>query len=624
MGADVTEVLDFLAAHAPFRELPRPLLSALARRSEVRYVRRGTRILGVGERNEMMFVLRSGAVDITDGDGGLVERSDPGTSFGMSTLVESAPSRYDFTAIEDSLLLAVPAAAFHATCEQDEAFATFFTSAHTARLRRAVALLHATDRGDAVLRTRLSDLLRRPPVTADPTASIRSVAQLMAAEHVSSVLVLMDGHLVGIVTDRDLRTRVLAVGRDPQDPVGQVMTARPVTAQGESLAFEALMVMVEATIHHLPVLAASGEVVGLVSATDLMRLEHSNPIYLVADIEAARDVPTLAALGARIPVLVEQLVAQDATAADIGRVVTSLGDAIERRLLTLTEAELGPPPVPYCWVVLGSQARHEQGLASDQDNALVISDAMTSAHETYFAALAQRVCAGLVQCGYPPCPGEVMATNPRWRGTVATWRGHFTAWLDTPEPQAVLNGSIFFDMRPLHGQASLVEGAQGLRAEVLARTRTADLFLAYLARHAVARRPPLGFFRGLVLEREGAHRDRLDLKAGGVAAVVELARVHALLNGLPEVNSQARLAAASRAGSISPGLAAELADALEFVAYLRLRHQGHAVRAGREPDNFVDPASLTDFERRHLRDAFRIVRAAQQALLLRLPLENLS
>src|SRR5690606_8956437 len=136
------------------------------------------------------------------------------------------------------------------------------------------------------------------------------------------------------------------------------------------------------------------------------------------------------------------------------------------------------PPVPYCWVVLGSQARHEQGLSSDQDNALVLAEDVTPEQDAYFAALAERVSAGLEACGYRRCPGEVMATNPRWRGSVSAWREHFATWLDTPEPQAVLNGSIFFDMRPLHGDHQLVET---LRTEVLARTQKADLFLAYLA-----------------------------------------------------------------------------------------------------------------------------------------------
>lgn len=620
MDEEITEVAGFLSGHEPFRDLPSGLLNSLVRQLSIRYARRGTRILSVGEANSVMWVLRSGAVDITDPEGTLVERSDPGTSFGMSTLVERAPSRYDFTAIEDSLLIVVPETAFREMCASDAGFASFYTSAHATRLRRAVGALHATSRGGAVLRTSLRDLVRRPPVSVTPETPVRDAAQLMAQEHVSSVLVLSGGQLVGIVTDRDLRSRVLAVGRDPEIAVSAIMTPDPATASAEALAFEAIMEMVDRSIHHLPVLEA-GRVTGLVSSTDLMRLEHNNPVYLVADIRAAADAESLVPLGARIPRIVEQLVAEDASAQDIGRVVTALGDAIERRLLTLAEADLGAPPVPYCWVVLGSQARREQGLSSDQDNALVISDELVPEHDAYFAALAARVTSGLAATGYPLCDGEVMATNPRWRTTVSGWRTHFAMWLDTPEPKAVLNGSIFFDMRPLHGDHKLVDD---MRADVVARARHADLFLAYLARHAVARRPPIGFFRGLVLEKEGEHRDTLDLKSGGVAAVVELARVHALLNGLTEVNSQVRLEEAIRRGSLSNELGAELQDAWEFVAYLRLRHQGHQVRAGREPDNFIDPSVLTDFERRHLRDAFRIVRTAQQALGQRLPLDNLS
>jgi CBS domain-containing protein len=616
---EITEVVEFLVDHEPFRDLPRPLLSSLVRRMSVRYVRRGTRILSVGEANTVMWVLRSGAVDITDPEGTLVERSDPGTSFGMSTLVERAPARYDFTAIEDSLLLVVPEEAFRDLCARDAGFASFYTSAHAARLRRAVGALHATSRGGAVLKTSLADLVRRPPVTVPPDTPVRAAAQLMAREHVSSVLVVDGERLIGIVTDRDLRSRVLAAGRHPESAVSTIMTPDPATASADALAFEAIMEMVNRNIHHLPVLQR-GRVTGLVSTTDLMRLEHNNPVYLVADIAAADD-EALERLGARIPRLVEQLVAEDASAQDIGRVVTAVGDAIERRLLSLAEAELGPPPVPYCWVVLGSQARREQGLSSDQDNALVISDEMTPEHDGYFAALAERVTSGLAAAGYPLCDGGVMATNQRWRAPVRTWRSHFAEWLDTPEPQAVLNGSIFFDMRALYGDHSLVDD---LRAGVLDRARHADLFLAYLARHAVARRPPIGFFRGLVLEKEGKHRATLDLKSGGVAAVVELARVHALLNGVAEVNSQVRIQAAIHHGSLSAQLGAELQDAWEFVAYLRLRHQGHQVRAGHEPDNFMDPSLLTDFERRHLRDAFRIVRSAQQALGQRLPLDNLS
>lgn len=621
MDVELAEVRDFLAAHAPFDDLPPQALDALPARLTVRYVRRGTRILSVGDPNDVMYVLRSGAVDIADAEGDLVERSDPGTCFAMSALLTGEPSRYRFTAIEDSLLLVVPGAVFDELRQTHPAFAEFFEQAHVSRLRRAVGNLQDSGRGEAVLKTVTSDLIRRPPVITTGDTTIRDAAGLMADEGVSCLPVLADGRLVGILTDRDLRTRVLAVDRDPNDPVSSVMTPEPATARSTALAFEVLMEMVGRNIHHLPVVDGDGRLVGLVTSSDLLRLQHDNPVHLVAEITAAPDVATLAGVSARIARVLEQLVVEDATANDMGRVVTALGDAIERRLLVLAEQELGPPPAPYCWVVLGSQARKEQGLASDQDNALILDPAADAEPDEWYAALAARVSDGLAACGYRQCPGEVMATNPRWRVSVDTWRSYFTDWARTPDPDAVLNAGIFYDMRPLHGDAALVGT---LREQVLAETREAGLLLAHLAKQAVAQRPPLGFFRGLVLEKEGEHRDRLDLKQGGVASVVQIARVHALAAGLPALNTQVRLAESARAGGLSAKLAAELQDAYEFLSYVRLRHQGRAVRAGRDPDNFVDPNQLSGFERRHLRDAFRVVNVAQQGLAQRMSLRQLS
>jgi CBS domain-containing protein len=202
-----------LAAHAPFDELSPDVLDALPLRLTVRYVRRGTRILSVGDHNDVMYVLRSGAVDIADAEGNLVERSDPGTSFAMSTLLTGQPSRYDFTAIEDSLLLVMPGAEFDGLRRTSPVFAEFYSQAHVSRLRRAVGSLQVSGRGEAVLKTVTSNLVRRPPVT---------------------------DRLVGILTDRDLRTRVLAANRDPNDPVSSVMTTEPATARATALAFEVL------------------------------------------------------------------------------------------------------------------------------------------------------------------------------------------------------------------------------------------------------------------------------------------------------------------------------------------------------------------------------------------------
>jgi CBS domain-containing protein len=622
MAADVelAEVRAFLASHAPFEDLPADVLDGLPGRLAIRYFRRGSRILALGASNDSLYVIRSGAADIRDAHGVLVDRAGEGGSLGSITLVLGGPSTFEATAIEDTLTLVMEAATFRELSAGHAEFARFYDAQRANRMRGAVALQQASANGGAVLKTAVSDMVRRPPVTAESTVPIRDAARAMAEGGASSLLVLDGQRIAGIVTDRDLRTRVLAADLDPGRPVADIMTPDPVTRSHSSLAFEVLLEMTGRNIHHVPIVR-DGVPIGVITTTDLVRLEQANPVFVVGDVVKQTDVAGVAAVCRRLPDVVSGLVAQDASAEDIGRVVTAIGDAVERRLLTLAEAELGPPPVPYCWVTLGSRARREQALAADQDNALILDDAVQPEHGPYFAALAERVCDALVECGYPRCPGEIMATTPRWRQPVSRWRSEFRSWLTEPVPEALLQASIFFDARPVHGDAGLYAA---LSAYVLANAPASRVFLAHMAKQAAANEPPLGFFRGFVLEKEGAHRDSLDVKRGGLRAVVELARVHALSLGSPAVDTNARIAAAVAEGLLSPERGEDLRDAFEFIAYVRLRHQAAQVRAGAQPDNYVRPDDLSSFDKRHLREAFAIVRSAQTAMAHRYPLQYIS
>ncbi len=615
---EITEVVDFLTEHAPFAAVPREQLTPLARQLTVRYARRGTKLMTVGRGNDEVFVVRSGAVEITDDSGSLVERGGEGTGFG-TTALGGEPSRFDVEAIEDSLLLVMGADVFRGLADAHPAVAEYFSEQRAARLRHAVQSFAQTDRRAAVLQTRLRDLVRRAPITTTGDTTIREAAQVMAREQVSSLLVVEQGRLVGIVTDRDLRTRVLAAGRDPSEPVRAVMTSDPIVAGPDDLAMELVLTMTSHNIHHMPVVdgGPSGVPLGMLTSTDLMRLERANPIHLAGDVAKAHDLDGLVALSRRLPRIVDQLVHEDATADGIGRIVTAVGDAIEKRLIELAEQQLGPSPAPYAWIVLGSQARLEQGPGSDQDNALVLSDDAGPEDAAYFEALARFVVDGLAACGYPRCPGDVMATNPQWRQPLREWQAMFARWVKEPVPDAILRSAIFFDMRLLHGERRLVDELQHQVAETAPHS---GRFLAHLARNAALNEPPLGFFRGFVLEHKGEHKDRLDLKRGGVHAIVEIARVQALSRGLPQVNTLARISAAAGAGALSQETAADLRDAFEFIRYVRLAHQARQIREGVDPDNFVAPGELSSFEKRHLRDAFHIVRSAQQTIVQSYPL----
>lgn len=612
MDVELAEVRDFLAAHEPFSNLPAQVLNQLPSRLQLRYHRRGTTLMTQGQPNNQLHILRSGAVDILDASGALVERTEPGGSFGASSLLSRQGSRYTITTIEDSLVLVMGAEVFNHLVNTYPAVRAFYDELGQGRLRQAVTVKQsAEDSSAAWLRSRVSDIGAKQLITSPSSVSIREAARLMTRHRVSALpLVDEAGALSGIVTDRDLRSKVVAEGLDVDQPLSGVMTANPVRITPDTQAFEALLEMTSRGVHHLPVVD-DGRLVGMVTAGDIVRLQQADPVFLVGDISRQQDVAALALLGRRVPDLVAQLLKQDASANDITRLLTTVADAMTRRLIALAVAELGPAPGPWSWITLGSQARRELSINSDQDHALVIGDdvALDQAAQDWFAALAERVTAGLAECGYRLCDGLVMASNPQWRLTVTQWKRQFAGWVNEPHPDAVLHSQIFFDARTVHGDASLLAE---VRADTLAITPRAQRFLGQLAAQAVERQPPVGFFRGRVLALRGEESETFDLKANGVHAIIELARVHALAHGLDVVGTLERLHAVAQVSSSSSLV--ELADAFEFITHVRLAHQSAQAAEGQIPDNLVRAGELSNFDRRHLKDAFTLIRQAQEGL----------
>jgi CBS domain-containing protein len=612
MDVELREIRDFMAEHPPYNALPEKLLDELATRLHLRYFRRGTTIVELGKANSSLFILRSGAVDIYRDGKDLVERADPGTTFGTSSVLSQQPSKYRIVAIEDSLVLVMTGELFHYLLKNRPEIADYFNTGNSNVMKRAVAQLENDASGRIILKTRVGDLVKREPITAGPEITIRQAARIMTEHRVSALLIVADGEIRGIVTDRDLRSKVVAADLSRDEPITAIMTRDPLTIHSGALAVEAMLEMLGRNVHHLPVVN-DNLLLGLVSSGDLMRLETANPVFLVGDIAKQGSSDGLAEVTARLPLLVAQLVEQDASADEIHRLVTAVSDATIHRLLQLAEADLGAPPVPYEWLVLGSQGRYEHGLGSDQDHVLLLDDAATADHDEYFAALAEQVTAGMEAGGYPRCIGNVMATNPRWRQTLKAWHADFHHWITEPEPEAVLHAQIFFDFRSIHGGNAR---ADSLRDTIRTLAPKSPRFLGHLAAQAVERQPPIGFFRGFVVERGGRPQSTLNLKSGA-HCVVELVRVLALANAVPAVNTVERLRAVAVKGAVTAESESALLDAFELITYLRLRHQARQVAAGITPDNDISPDDLSSLEKKHLRDAFGIIRRAQQGFAVR-------
>ena len=522
---------------------------------------------------------------------------EEGDFFGYSVMTGQVSA--DVVVEEDLLACRIPGAVFRGLLAEAP-FARFFTQGLAERLRHQPAFGSGPSLGEDVL-VAVGSLAERPAVTVPAGATVLEISRVMRDEHVSSVLLLSEPP--SIVTDRDLRNRVLAAGLGPDTPARDVASRPLRTVPHGTPVYGAWQVMLEHGIHHLP-LERDGRIVGLVTATDLLRHHSHGPILALRRIERMPGREALRGYGTDLTRMVSTLAKSGLPVSHVARLVSHLNDALLRRILTWAEGDLGPPPCRYAFLALGSEGRHEQTLLTDQDNALVYADGVPEA-AAYFEALAGKAIADLVAAGFPPCPGGYMAT--RWSGPLSAWKERFAGWIDEPRADAVLAAGIFFDHRAAAGTLDVSP-----LAEVVSRARGNAPFLSHLARAAVGFRPPIGAFRRLKPEDGG-----IDLKRGGLAPVQGLARVWALDAGVAATGTLERLDGAASAGLIDRARAEDLSEAYLYLAGLRLRAQLAALGEGTPPGNRIGADSLSPSERRHLKQAFLAIRDAQEATVTR-------
>ncbi|MFO7594380.1 MAG: DUF294 nucleotidyltransferase-like domain-containing protein, partial [Pseudomonadota bacterium] len=520
MDVELIEIRDFLAEHPPFDLLPDEVLDTLPKRLTVRYLRRGSDFPPKTEKSSAI-IIRMGAVELRDSNGELLEKLGEGELFAEACPDNDAALPARGRCVEDALLYLLPCEALQALREHHPDFNHHFEQSLRLRLQHAIQQLQQGQGNISnLMNIKAGDLIRRPPVTGEPEQSIRQAAQIMSEARVSSLLIIRNEQLLGIVTDRDLRRRCIAEGVETDRPVSTIMVGDIITFEMDGPAFEALLLMTRRQIHHLPLLSRNGELRGVITANDLLHQHSLNTVSIAGRIRRCLSTEELVETSRELPELQLQLIRSGMTALQMSHALSPVIDAISRRLISLAEERLGPPPVPYVWLACGSQARREQTAFSDQDNALLIADEMQPEDDTWFTELARFVSDGLARCGFEYCPGEVMATNPKWRQPLRVWRRYFEKWVNSPEPMALMHTSIFFDMRPLHGDETLY---RALRDEVLPQCRNNTIFLAAMAANALKHRPPLGFFRQFVLVHDKEHDDTLDMKHRGVIPVVDLA-----------------------------------------------------------------------------------------------------
>ncbi|RLV59298.1 cyclic nucleotide-binding/CBS domain-containing protein [Parashewanella curva] len=607
MSSELTEIKTFIQATNPLDLLPEPILEKLIKQVQICYVRCDETLPPQGITDPSLYVIRKGTLSVIKNNQELIEKLAEGDICSVFCS-QDAVSNTLVKADEDTLIYAISFSSLLEICVEHPHVGAFFTKPAAERLSDQVSKINEQEVVSSTLMNRsIGDFFSSPAVTIEETTSLQSAAMIMTERNFSSLLIIRDKALVGIVTDKDFRCRGLAKGLTLSAPVSDIMTADVQMIDVNASAYEALIKMNSRGIHHLPV-SRKGQLAGMVTITDLMRQESLSSVNVSSMIAKAKDVTELSHISDLLPKLQVSMAKLGTSASSVGKTMSAIADAFTCKLIELAKAHLGDEPVPFVWVSAGSQARQEQMVSSDQDNALIIDDSLQEQHRPWFTQLAQFVCDGLAQCGYPYCPGDVMASNQKWRQTQAVWHKYFTQWIDKPDPKALMHCSIFFDMRSVYGKESLLED---VRQKMLKKTQGNTLFLAHLSANAIKLRPPLGFFRDFVLTDNGKHKNTLDLKHNGIAPVVDLARIYALSEGIEEVNTLKRLTQAMGTSSLTQGSGKSLFSAFEFLTMSKVKHQAKQLLEGEETDCFISPNALSKLDREHLKDAFKVIKEMQ-------------
>jgi CBS domain-containing protein len=625
----IEDVMAFLKKVPPFQFLEEADLLSVARNLSMEFYTKDMVILEQdGPPSDALRIIKKGGVKVSmvseDGGEVVIDYRGEGDTFGFLSLVGKDRVRSNVTAVDDTLCYLLGQEMLLKLLDSNLSFTEYFLKSHITRyidrtyreMQDKSMFYGGSDR--LLFTTRVGDMAIKEVVSAHEETPIREAAQIMSENRISSLIIMDRNNLpAGILTDRDLREKVVAKGRDTQEPVKSIMSTTLIRVDARDYCFEAVLKMLKYNIHHILVIK-EGKLTGVITNHDLMLLQGTSPLSLTKDIESQQTIEGLIPVSQKINGIVGLLLKEGAKASNITKVITEINDRLVRKILEFAERKFGTAPVPYCWIVYGSEGRKEQTFKTDQDNAIIYADPPTDlAAETatkYFSAFAEFVRDGLIRCGFPLCPADYMASNPKWCQPLKAWRRYFSTWISEPKPEAVLNSVTFFDFRPVCGDAGLAESLREYLNEIL---RDQKIFLGFLANMAIKNSPPIGFLKSFVVEKDGEHKDELNLKVKGIAPLVDIIRLFALEKGVRETSTLERIETLRDKHTIVTEYGDDFEHAFEFIMLLRIHHQYEQIISGHAPDNFINPNRLSNLEKRSIKEAFQLVSKVQDLIIER-------
>lgn len=618
----VAATIESLRRHAPFDRMDAESLAFLVGRLKLAYFAKGEKITapeyGLART---LYIIQRGRVRGESASEALPVRETVeyyvGESFPLAAVYGKRPTNYVFTAVEDTFCYETGADVIVELASRSPSFREFCDGRASAMLQQSNALLQAyyaqQSAGRQPMNVSLRDLVRRAPVSCAPGDSLRSALQAMQQAKVGSIVVVGEGGApVGIFTERDLLNRTVAGGLDLAQAIETCMTPEPRCLPATASAAEAAVLMAGMGIRHVLVVEER-RLLGVISERDLFALQRMSMRNIIDAIEIATNTQSFKQAAADIHKLAGNMIAQGVGAEQLTQLIATLNDKLGCRILEFEARRHELGGMSFCWIALGSEGRLEQTLSTDQDNGILFSNALPAAQaRERLLPFARAVNEALDVCGFPLCKGNIMASNPEWCLSVEEWQQKFSNWIRNPQPQALLNSTVFYDFRALWGHEEL---ARQLRTWLIAQVKDNQRFLRAMAQNALESRPPLGFFSGFVTSSKDGAPHTLDLKIHGTRPFVDAARIYALACGLEQTNTAARLRLSGEISGAPHEEIEAMVEAFQFILLFRLRHQHLEPGSGTAP-NRINPDALNELDRRILKEAFRQARKLQDRLSL--------
>lgn len=603
MSTIAQQVSDFLATSAPFDSLDEAARDSLLIGAELIYLTQ-EKAADVKATSAALYLIQSGQYTVKDSFEPKRHVSD-GDYFGIHGLLDRQTYPIDIVVESPGLVFKFAALRVAALFDNPHVLG-FFQGLQRNDLQNQAALSSSS----MWLYKPLGDVLEKLPISTDETTSIQDAAVLMLKHSVSSLLITQQETLVGIVTDRDLRNRVVAKGHDSRLSVSEIMTKAPVQITHQKTVFDALALMTEKNIHHLPIInKQTNAPIGMITATDIVRQQKGNVLFIMGALSKADSLYALTRLSWQLPHYLSSHAKRMGDFDIAGKVLSQATDIMTRKLITFFQQAHGKAPMMFAWLVYGSQAREDQTLGSDQDNGLLLAKSPNQTQAEYFRNMASYVCQGLAKCGIKLCNGNIMASNDALRLPLDKAIDEAKQWIASPTKSAIMHFNIFLDVRCAAGDIDLFRQLQQARQPLLKQSA----FLAALARHTNDIAVPLSVFQKFVYEKDTQRKDTIDIKVKAIALVNNIARVYALAGGVQVPSTLARLAALPQQAGLAKKDADNLRDIWLFLNRLRWRHQ----LDNKATDSCVSIGSLSSIEKHQLKASLKAIERAKQAMVMK-------